>query len=100
MDLKPHIHAGLFGIGGSSSSANGAPTATTATSIGQDIANAFFSIQFTAEELSAIMTVINMALKAIGLAGLADVVNLIIRMEQGLVAQHQAAKKDPPAAKA
>lgn len=66
-----HQHANLFG---------GANPAGT-------IANAVMSIQFTPEEISAILTVISIALKAAGLQGLQDIVTMMFSWEQQWVAK-------------
>lgn len=51
------------------------------------------SIQLTGDEISAILTILGLVLRTLGLSGLADFVALLFKVEQGLSVS---AKATPP----
>ncbi len=71
------VNAALFGIGGAN------------TNIG-DVVGSILQVKFSDAELQAIITVVGIVLKAAGLQGLADFVNMLIRLEQQFIANKTA----------
>lgn len=75
MDIKPPVHAGLFG---------------TDKSTVQEIADgakSLLAIQFNPAEIAAITTVIGMFLKVMGIQGLSVVMQMLLQLQQSYAAQ-------------